>query len=312
MKIFSVRKTFLEKNLAELGADVITFGFTKHDRQTKTTRRAWWKRLIEKISDIKPDIFWVMKDPHITPLMLHLIKKKSPKTKIVMWFGDQRGMIIPDLVKKRRGLLSGLFITNEHVPQIKMYRKFGIRHVHTFYHSFSTDEFQLYKRSLTHEVFFGGSNFSGTKFPLSNLRRQLIITVNNKFNLVVHGGKWPFATKKWILRNVYAKELRKAIVNLGINHYNITRYYNRRLFECVASGRLHLTYYVPGMEKHFKNKEHLVWFRSVDECIRQIKYYLKNYKERERIAKKGRDFFIKHHAWPKRSTQLINLFERML
>lgn len=312
MKFMSVRHTFLEKDLMELGVDIKPFGYTKNDRKSPSTRAAWSNKLIVRIRDLKPDIFWIMKDPHITPKLLSKIRKASPKTKVVMWYGDQRGMIIPDLVKQRKGLIDGLFITNESKSQLKMYRKFGIRHVRTFYHSFSTDEFKPYKRRLDHQVFFGGSNFSPKKFPLSALRRQLVMAVNNNFKLVVHGGKWPFPTEKWILRPLYAKELRKAIVNLGINHYDVTRYYNRRLFESVASGRLHLTYYIPGMEKHFRNKEHLVWFKSVDEGIKEIKYYLKNYKERERIAKNGRDFFIKHHSWPVRSKQLLRLLKGVL
>lgn len=312
MKVLSIRHTFLEKNLGSLGVEIPPFGYTKHDRKSPITRAAWVTRLLQQVGDFKPDILWIMKDPHVTPAVLKRVKKQNQKTKIVMWYGDQRGMVIPDLVRQRRGLLDGLFITNEDPAQIKMYRDYGIKHIRTFYHSFSTDEFKPYKRKLEYQVFFGGSNFASSKFPLSELRRRLITAVHNKFKLVVHGGKWPFPTKKWILRPTYAKELRKAIVNLGINHYDITRYYNRRLFESVASGRMHLTYYIPGMEKHFKNKNHLVWFRTVDECVQQISYYLKNYKERELIAKNGREFFIKYHSWPVRSAQLVNLFRGIL
>ncbi|GAF91079.1 unnamed protein product, partial [marine sediment metagenome] len=101
-------------------------------------------------------------------------------------------------------------------------------------------------------------------------------------------------------------------INLGMNHYHMTRYYNRRLFESVASGRLHITYYIPGMEIHFKNKKHLVWFKTVEQGIKLVKYYLNNPEEREQIAKQGRDFFIKNHSWPVRTQQFVNKIKKML
>lgn len=266
---------------------------------------------IRKIIDLDPDIFLFMKDGHITPAMLRMLKKNTKRTKFVMWYGDQRGYVIPPLLNKREGLLDALLITNEDQRQHKMYRNKVCPNVFTFYHSFSTEEFKLTPTKLEHDVFFGGSNFKSTKFPLSAFRKKFICRVNKEFDLVVHGGGWPFKTEKWLLRPQYAKALRTTKLNLGINHYDMKRYYNRRLFECVASGRLHITYYIPGMEKHFKNNEHLIWFKSIPEGINKIKYYLHNFEEREKIAAQGRKFFVKHHSWPVRVKQLENILNKL-
>ena len=267
--------------------------------------------IINKIKGYDPHFIFMMKDPYFTNL-LPLIKAKFPKIKTIMWYGDQRGNTIVPLIGSRIRFLDGLLITNSDPAQLRMYRQHGIKHVYTYYHSFAPEQFQLWDREITHEVFFGGTNFNIKKFPLSLLRRQLIYHIHKNFKLVVHGNGWKFPTEKWILSPQYAKELRKAHVNIGINHYNIQGYYNRRLFESVASGRLHITHYIPGMEKHFKNHEHLVWFKTVKQALDLIRYYLKNDAEREQIAKNGREFFLEHHSWKARAFQFKKILTRIL
>jgi spore maturation protein CgeB len=55
----------------------------------------------------------------------------------------------------------------------------------------------------------------------------------------------------------------------------------------LASGGFHLTGYVPGLETMFDNDRNLVWFRSDEECIDLIAYYLDRPAERARIAAEG-------------------------
>ena len=282
----------------------------------KPWRKGPWNKarkqyIVKQIKTYKPQWIFMLKDPYFTAL-LPFIKSRFPKIKTVMWYGDQRGNRIEPLISARSKFLDGLLITNNDPAQLRMYKKHGIKHVQTFYHSFSPEEFQLWDREITHDVFFGGSNFNIKKFPLSKLRRGFINAVHKQFKTVVHGGGWEFPTEKWILRPTYARELRKANINLGINHYHILRYYNRRLFECVGSGRLHVTYYIPGMEKHFKNHEHLVWFKKPKQGLDLLRYYLAHDKEREQIAENGRNFFIEKHSWKVRSLQFKKILLRML
>jgi hypothetical protein len=298
----------LEKELPSVGITPVILGIGHKNVNIKGVIQ----KSINMIGDTKPDILWLTKDTHITPQLIRKYKNTHPKMKVVMWYGDQRGNVIVPLIASRRGLLDALLITNEWKEQIKMYRKYGIKHVMPFYHSFPIEEFQLWDIPATYDVFFGGSRFNQKKFPLCPMRLSLIQIVHKKFKLVVHGGGWPFPTEKWILRPKYAQALRKAKVNLGINHYDIQCYFNRRLFESVASGRLHITHYIPGMEKYFVNKKHLVWFKTIHEGIELIRFYLKHNKERERIAKTGRDFFIERHSWPARVKGLRKYLERIL
>lgn len=308
IKFASMGNSPLEKALPSVGIQPIILGISH--KNVKLPKAIY--KSVELIGDTKPNILWLTKDTHISPNLLKRYKQVNPKMKIVMWYGDQRGNRVVPLIAGRRHLLDAVLITNEWPQQLKMYRKIGIKHAMTFYHSFSVDEFRLWNIPPKCGVFFGGSKFNAKKFPLCRLRSKFIQAVHNRFDLVVHGGGWPFPTERWVLRNQYAKELRKAKINIGINHYNILRYYNRRLFESVGSGRFHITYYIPGMEKHFKNRTHLAWFKTIPEGINLINFYLKHPKERERVAKIGRDFFIKHHSWPVRVKELRVKLERIL
>lgn len=268
------------------------------------------KNILKQIKEFKPQFLLMMKDPYFTKLM-PAIHGAFPKLKMIMWYGDQRGNHVEPLIQSRVPYLHALLITNGEPAQKRMYRAAGIPFVATFYHSFAPQVFRLWDREITHQVFFGGTNFSPGKFPLSLERRNLINAVHRQFRTVVHGNGWKFPTQKWVLHTQYCKELRKAHINIGINHYHVRQYYNRRLFECVASGRLHITRYIPGMEKHFKNKEHLVWAKTNKHMLAMIQYYLKHDKEREQIAKNGRDFFIRNHAWDSRVRELKKLLWKM-
>lgn len=297
--------------LSKLGVENKTIVVPKEWRKAKKYTPKKIKYILGKIDEYGPDALFFLKDPYVTKLLSH-IKKAFPKIKTIMWYGDQRGNQVVPLIKERLPYLDALLITNDAKEQLKMYKKVGLRHVYTYYHSFSPEEFYCAPTPISHQVFFGGGNFNPRKFPLSRLRSKLVKQIERKFKLLVHGGGWWFPTEKRVLHDKYCSKIRRANVNLGINHYSIQRYYNRRLFESVGSGRLHITHYIPGMEKHFKNKEHLVWFHSIDQAVKQIEYYLKNPKEREEIAAKGRKFFVKHHSWGPRAKQFKAILGKIL
>jgi len=308
--LVSIQQGMLERHLHLIGVNYIRVPLPKVTK---------WKSLpkdinnfIQELSKIKPDVFFVLKNEHITPNVFQGIKRVSPRTKIIMWYGDQRGDRVVPLISARAKYLDSILITNKSQKQIGLYHQVGIKHVGTFYHSFCPEEFKEWECDVDKEVFFGGSNFNSNKFPLSKLRKEFIVRVNRKFNLVVYGGKWPFHSKPWVMRDQYAKVLRRASINLGINHYDVYSYYNRRLFESVASGRLHITYRINGMEKHFLPGKHLITFNTVEDGLQKIKYYLNHPGKREEIAKMGRAHALEYHSWPVRIKQFKKVLSNVL
>jgi spore maturation protein CgeB len=56
----------------------------------------------------------------------------------------------------------------------------------------------------------------------------------------------------------------------------------------------------------------MVWFRSVQEGIRLIDFYLNNDQAREELAARQRAHFLEHHSWEARLRDLERLLERLL
>lgn len=266
---------------------------------------------IDCFSAKKPDFFLFSKDEQLSPTILKTLKSVSPNTKFIMRYWDQRGGI-PPLIRSRLGLIDILLINNEDEQQFKMYKDAGIQHVFTAHHGIPPNEFQEFACPITNDVFFGGNNFNHKKFPLSAFRYTFMLRVHKVFNLIVYGNGWPFKTRQRVPRHIYARVLRAAHINLGMNHYgNVVRYYDRRLFECMGSGRLHITHYIPGMEKDFENGKHLVWFRTIPEGLNLIQKYLKYPAAREQIAANGRKLVLEQHSFEVRALQLKEILERV-
>jgi len=111
----------------------------------------------------------------------------------------------------------------------------------------------------------------------------------------------------------FAKTISATKISLAYNTNEVYMYCSwRRLFNTMASGGFILVHYFPGLEKVFKNRYHLVWFKNVDEAIELIRYYLTHEVEREEIALQGRKEVISYHTWDIRIKRMLNLALRDL
>lgn len=75
---------------------------------------------------------------------------------------------------------------------------------------------------------------------------------------------------------------------------------NMRHFEACAAGAFQLTKWCPGLEDLFEDGKHLVMYKTVDEAIKKIRYYLENDKERQAIADAGYSHVIANHTYKHR------------
>lgn len=131
-------------------------------------------------------------------------------------------------------------------------------------------------------------------------RLRLLSKVGARFDLRVwgpqspdldrHGEPLPFRVVRWPAYNdECVRVCRGAAVVLGINTVDgVQRYFSNRTFLTLASGGFHVTSWVPGIETMFEDRRHLVWYRSDEECLDLIAYYLAHDAERARIAEEGR------------------------
>jgi spore maturation protein CgeB len=83
---------------------------------------------------------------------------------------------------------------------------------------------------------------------------------------------------------------------------------NMRIFEVMSCGRLLLTNRIQnGLEELFKNGKHLVVYEDMKDLFEKIRYYLKEEKEREKIALSGQKEVRAKHTYRHRVKKILDL-----
>jgi hypothetical protein len=245
----------------------------------------------------QPDFFLFWLHAGLYSEHLDEVRKASPKIRMLFWFGNHRTNLSGGVTRISKHL-AALFLNSTEPSQFKLYRDFGLKKVGTLWDGFDPDEVPLEEIAPTHDCFFAGESYLYAQnrnevfnFPGTALRREFIIRVSKRFVLACHAARhesWPFPVLKEVYHPHHTAAMRKAKITLNVNHFPAFRQaYTRRTIRSIFARRCHLTYYIPGMEEHFENHKHLVWFHSADEGIALIDQYLKDDEARERIALDG-------------------------
>ena len=138
-------------------------------------------------------------------------------------------------------------------------------------------------------------------------RKIFIEEIKKSFDLIIYGvgNKQP----------IYNKELEKTLQNykiaLGHNCVNSPGYWSSRLYITIGFGGFFITPYTKLLEREFKNKEHLVWYKNLKEGKKLIKYYLEHNEEREKIRRQGYEYCQKNHNWNVRAKEFIKVFKEI-
>jgi len=98
----------------------------------------------------------------------------------------------------------------------------------------------------------------------------------------------------------------KIHLNLNVAKYGGDGLLVGRVWETIGCGTFLLTQRKDFIEDFFKDGEHLILFDTPEECAEKIKYYLAHEKERERIAKAGYEYGLKHHTYVARAQTILD------
>lgn len=82
---------------------------------------------------------------------------------------------------------------------------------------------------------------------------------------------------------------------------------NMRVFEVLSCGTLLLTNDLPqsGQDKFFRDGEHLALYRSDEELVHKVDFFLRHANLRERIARQGREAVLAKHTYGHRMEKLL-------
>ena len=87
---------------------------------------------------------------------------------------------------------------------------------------------------------------------------------------------------------------------------------NMRLFEATGCGALLITDYKDNLNQLFRIGEEVVAYRSAEECVALVKYFLKYADEAKAIAEAGQKRTLEEHTYDKRMAYTAEILERHL
>lgn len=257
--------------------------------------------ILKVASHYRPNLIFVIKGESLEPEFLKKLKRENPNAVLINWFPDPINQW--DLMVKISPFYDFYFDSD---PQtVAMLKKIGRKNVYNLPFASeigaSTD---LVKK-------FDGS-FVGTFSPY----RENYLKVLTSFNLNIWGDpRWFTSSLKNFVRGgrIGQKEMkdiiRRSKININI-HHNVARSgTNLRTFEVVGSGGFLLSEYMPDLKRLFKIGSEIVCFRNQQELKAKADYFLKNEKERVKIAAQGFQKVRSTHSYNKRLDELLSIIK---
>lgn len=189
---------------------------------------------------------------------------------------------------------------------VDVFREAGVSNVH--YLRTGCDRTDHYPVSASSNfesdiAFIGG--------PRLGDRTEILKRISEKHKLAVYGQDWEEAIgARPRLEEIYPEEYRgicsSAKIIIGMDpRDDLDLYFSNRTWLSLACGGFLLTRYVPNLEEHFTNHEHLVWYHSPEECLELIDYYLPREEERRRIARNGSEYVREYHTFRHATAELM-------
>jgi spore maturation protein CgeB len=102
---------------------------------------------------------------------------------------------------------------------------------------------------------------------------------------------------------------------ISLNHHiEVSDAYanNMRLYETTGVGTLLLTDWKQNLAEMFEPGTEVAVYRTPEECVETIHYYLEHEAERDRVARAGHERTLREHTYRQRMAQLVDLVESLL
>ena len=279
-----------------------------------------FKKVFEFTKSSKPDFILHTKDE----LPAEIFQELRNLTRVIQWYPDLT--IHPWLPPYVRA--ADLFITMAE-GLVEEFQKDN-SNVFWLTQAFEPSFFRIReitpedRKTFSSEVTFAGT--LGSKPYYLPRRRHLTRVMDEGFQLKWWGPRMPrkFSTipllvgrlgkaygGRFIWGEEYAKAAQLSKIFLAFDAMpNIRKSMSARMFTAVGCGAFYLCQHVEGIEEVLVPGKEIVTFRSEQEMIDMIRYYLKNDKERKRIAETGRDRILKDHTYEIRTREMLRIIEK--
>jgi len=154
-------------------------------------------------------------------------------------------------------------------------------------------------------VFVGSKGYHHEWHWRSQLIEWLKETYGERFTHV--GGDGSTGTVRGISLNVLYGNAKIAVGDSLCLNFDYPYYWSDRVYETLGRGGFMIHPYIKGLEEHFEDGKHLVFFKfgDFDDLKSKIDYYLEHDDEREKIRKAGHEHVKANHTYKNRWTEII-------
>lgn len=259
--------------------------------------------LFNRLIEFKPNILFmqIQRPAIINRRMIERIISIVPNIKIINWCGDIRNET-PEWMLEYIDI-PNVYTSFTNMRDVNYFKQYTDR---VFYMPMVFDEhtFNIKNKKIKMDIpdiVFIGNYYS--IYPLAELRMNMVIELKRKYGdrFGLYGNeRWNGFSPKKIKKEKTNFIYRNSKIAISVNNINAYKYTSDRLFNIMASGTFCLTHYFEGIEEFFENGFHLVWWKTIDELIQYIDYFLSHEKERKQIAINGYKEVWKNHKWSNR------------
>lgn len=137
----------------------------------------------------------------------------------------------------------------------------------------------------------------------SNHRIDLMDRMCKEFPNYYLGWRNPSVTGHNVLEDVAYKFSQARIIVSDSVKEDI----NMRTFEALACKRLLITKWIPTLEELLQDGKHLVTYKSIDEAVDKVRFYLAHPEERNRIAEAGYNEVLAKHTYRHRALEILKI-----
>ncbi len=278
-------------------------------------------KVFKLIKEHSPDFILHTKDE----LAAETFQKLRTLAKVIMWYPDP---VIPVWLPPYVRAADIFFTMSEGL--VEEFRKYN-PNIFWLSQAFEPAFFKVKeitdedRKTYSADVTFVGN--LGSKEQYLSRRNSIEKIIDTGFKLKWWGPKIPrkFSTiplllgklgraygGKFVWGEEYAKVARLSKIFLAFDSMpDIRKSMSARMYTAVGCGAFYMCRHVNGMEDILEPGKEIVTFRSDDEMIDMIRYYLKNDDLRIKIAEAGANRVLKDHTYEVRIGQMIKLLEEV-
>ncbi len=258
---------------------------------------------LELVRKEKPDylFLWLIYDEFDISTLLH-IKKISPKTKMINFFGDD-DVLFYSFSRYYAALFEGCLVNQrDYLPR---YKEEGIKNVFITY-GVNTDHFRPLDIPKKYDVTFIGT-------PKRDRYEFIMFLLRHGIDVRVFGSGWeqyPELRKRYggqLSYEKYLQVINESRINLSFSkNYEGRPHFKGRVPEVCACRAFALSEYYFGYLDLFKKNNEIVMFATQEDLLKKVKYYLAHEREREIIAGRAYSKIIKNFALTKELRAIFN------